>query len=129
MTTFAAPLNNVSTRLAVAYTAGSANLIVSAGDGAKLPPLVGPRFYRITVARAAVAWSPTITTNDYTIFKVVGVSGDALTLAGTLDGTSDRGYAAGDVVEVRVTAGSLGEIHDAVHMLEDSLYYSEAGGF
>ena len=55
---------------------------------------------------------------DFTIFKVDGVAGDTLPLAGTLEGTVDHNYVVGDVVEMRMTAGYIGALQAAVNGLE-----------
>jgi hypothetical protein len=55
--------------------------------------------------------------ND-TIYKAAAVPGDTLTIAGPIEGTTDRNDAPGDVVEVRVTAGTSGDLQGAVGALE-----------
>ena len=120
-TVFAAPANNVSTTVGTAgYTAGAGSLILATGGGALFPTLSGGQFYRVTVCQVAFAYSPTASTSNYTIYKATGKSTDTLTGLSVLEGTTDRNYAAGDIVEVRVTAGTLIDIQTAVNTLETS---------
>lgn len=118
-TTFATPINNVSTKLASAYTAGAGSLsVVSASS---LPALSGGHFYRVTVIKANAAYTPTVLPTDYTIFKVTAVSGNTLTVAGVLDNTTDtNNFGVGAVVEVRVTSGTVSDIQVAVNTLESA---------
>lgn len=119
-TLFAATANNVSTKLAQAYSPGSGFLHVTAGDGA-LFPSPGSTFLRVTVVKAGKAYSPKLTSDQYTIFKVTAVVGDALTISGTLDGTTDtNSFGLLDVVEMRVTAGTLSDLHTSVNTLENA---------
>jgi hypothetical protein len=119
-TVFATPVNNASSSVGPSgYTAGSFSLTLAAGGGSKFPALTGSNYYRITVIQVAFAYSPTATTSNYTIYKVTGVSGDTLTLSSTpLEGTSDRAYSPGDIVEIRVTSGTLSDIQGAINTLE-----------
>ena len=119
-TNFAQQPNNVSARVGSAgYTAASGKLTLATGDGAKFPTLTGSQWLRVSVVRAAVAYSPTSDpAGDLTVFKVTAVTGDDLTIAGVLEGTTDRDYAAGDVVECRLTGGELVDLQTAVNALE-----------
>lgn len=115
VTTFATPLNNVSSKIgASGYTAGSGTIVLSSGGGAQFPNPVSPNYYRITVIAAAFAYVPTASSANYTIFPVTAVSSDTLTIGAPLDGTSDRNYAEGDVVEIRETAGTIQDIQTRV---------------
>src|SRR5690348_12659211 len=100
-TNFAQQPNNVSAKVGSAgYTAASGKLTLATGDGAKFPALTGSQWLRVSVVRAAVAYSPTADpSSDLTVFKVTAVTGDDLTIGGVLESTADRNYAAGDVVE------------------------------
>lgn len=125
-TVFAAPVNNCSTTVGTAYTSGAGSLVLATGGGAKFPTLTGGQYYRVTVCQVAFAYSPTATTANYTIYKATGKSTDTLTglsvISTGLDapGNTDRNYAVGDIVEVRVTAGTLGDIQVAVNTLENA---------
>lgn len=122
-TNFAVPVNNASTTVGAA-TAGSGTfpqtLTLASGGGSKFPALTGSQYYRITICQVAYAYSPTATTSNYTIYKADTVSGDTLQLRSVLEGGTDRVYNIGDVVEVRVTAGTLSDIQGAVNTLETS---------
>jgi hypothetical protein len=45
---------------------------------------------------------------------VTGISGDILTIAGAIEGTTDRNYAIGDVVRFNATAGTVADLNDRV---------------
>lgn len=112
VSTFATPVNNVSTTIALGgYTSGSGSLTLTSGGGGIFPALVAPNYYRVTVIQSGSAYLPSAGSGVYTIFKVTAVTGDVLTIAGTLDGTTDRNYVAGDVVEMRAVAGTFTDIH------------------
>lgn len=118
-TSFAQTANDVSTFVGpLGYTAGTGVLALASGGGSKFPALAPGSWYRVTVVEALYAYSPLATKNNYTIFDVTAVSGDVLALGGPLEGTTDRPYAAGDVVEVRVTAGTIGDLQAATNALE-----------
>lgn len=119
MTSFATPLNDASASVGPGgYAAGSGVLTLAAGGGAMFPSLSAGQWYRITVIQRQWAYSPSATLVNYTIYKATAVSGDTLTIAGPIEGTTDRNYAPGDVVEVRVTAGTIGDLQGAVGALE-----------
>src|SRR5215471_5112475 len=106
MTIFPIGQNNVSTKVGPAgYTAGSGSLVLISGGGGGFPVLPAGQYLKVSVLPAAQAYLPSISSTSYTIFKVTGISGDTLTLAGSLEGTSDQNFAANDVVEMRATAG------------------------
>jgi hypothetical protein len=117
-TNFAVPVNNVSTTLQSNYTSGSGTLALASGTGSRFPALTGSQFYRVTVIKSGVAYNPYVTSLQYSVYKATAISGDNLTVTATLDGTSDQNYSAGDVVEVRVTSGTIGDLHTAVNALE-----------
>lgn len=111
---FATPLNNTNTTLASNYTAGANVLALTSGAG--FPALTGSNYYRVTVMTANLAYSSALTSANYTIYKATAISGNNLTIvSGTpLEGTSDRNYVTNDVVEIRVTAGTLSDIHSVL---------------
>jgi hypothetical protein len=117
-TNFATPVNNATTTIASSYTSGSGTMTVA--NGAVFPNPSAPAFLRVTVIQAGVAYSPLATSSNYTIYKVTGVSGNVLTIGSTLEGTTDRNYSAGDVVQSRATAGSATDIQTAVNTLENT---------
>jgi spore coat polysaccharide biosynthesis protein SpsF (cytidylyltransferase family) len=115
MAVFAVPKNNVSTTVGpTGYVAGSGSLTLVPGGGSAFPALSAGQFARVTVIRAAFAQVPSAGSDTYTVFKVTGVAGDVLTIGGTLEGTLDRGYTAGDIVEMRITAGTIDDVQVAL---------------
>jgi hypothetical protein len=72
----------------------------------------------VTVCQVAFAYSPTATTANYTIYKADSISGDNLHVVSVLEGTTDRVYNVGDIVEVRLTAGTLNDVQNAINTLE-----------
>jgi hypothetical protein len=106
--------NNVSTTVGpTGYVAGSGSLTLAPGGGSAFPSLAVGQYLRVTVIRAAFARVPSASPSTFTIFKVTAIAGDVLTIGGTFEGTLDRSYTAGDVVEMRLTAGLVEEIQAA----------------
>jgi hypothetical protein len=125
-TNFAVPVNSASTTIGVntSPTTFPYNITLVSGGGTKFPALTGTQYYRVTVCQVAFAYSPTATTSNYTIYKAVPAASpaDTLTLQGLLDNTTDRSYSIGDVVEIRVTSGTLSDVHAAVNAIENAPY-------
>lgn len=120
-TAFAVPANNVVASVGSGgYTSGSGTLVLQTGDGAKFPVLTGSQFYRLTVVQQAVAYSGTATSANLTIFKATSRVGDTFSGVTVIEGTTDRNYVSGDVVDVRVTSGTIGDIQTAVNALENT---------
>lgn len=120
-TAFAIPANNIVASVGTGgYTSGSGTLVLQTGDGAKFPTLSGSQFYRLTVVQQAVAYSGTATSTNLTIFKATSRTGDTFSGVTVIEGTTDRNYVSGDVVDVRVTSGTIGDIQTAVNTLENT---------
>jgi hypothetical protein len=98
MPVFHTPINDVSTTLAADHTIGDNQLVVIDATKFGTPTTSNP-------VRACVASS---------IYSITGVSGNTLTIGGTLEGTSDQSHLVGTTVEVRLTAGDLTDIHQAI---------------
>lgn len=118
-TNFAVSFNNASSTVGTnGYTTGSGSLTLTTGGGARFPALTSGQIMRVTVSQAAYAYSPTATTANYTIYTATGISGDTITglALSTSEGQTqvDRNYSAGDVVEIRVTAGTLNDMQTAI---------------
>lgn len=114
-TAFAVPANNIVSIVGPGgYTAGSGTLALAAGQGALYPALTGDQFYRITVVRAAYAYSPSATTSNLTIFRASSLVADTFGTVLAIEGTTDRNYAAGDAVDIRVTAGTISDIQTQI---------------
>ncbi len=92
--------NNAVSTLAAALGAGDLSLTVAAGDGALFPaPDSGlGEYFMCTLVDAA---------NEPEIVKAAARTGDTLTIERAQEGTSAREFAAGDRVELRLTAGGL----------------------
>lgn len=103
-TPFHLPINSVSTTVALARTGGDPDLVVA--DGSPF----GSTFPLIVVAARA--------SGVVSILEVTGRSGNSLTIAGAIEGTSDVDLMVGDLVEMRPTALAVTEIQAAVHALE-----------
>ena len=69
---------------------------------------------RITVIQQAYAYLPTVTLANLTIYMATGKSVDSLTGVTAFKGTTDRNYNAGDVFDIRVTAGTINDIQTAL---------------
>lgn len=122
-TVFAVPINNISTSVgASGYTAGSGALTLATGGGALFPALAVNQSYRVTVVQNAYAYLPAAPASSYTIYGVNAVAGDTLYGLLPLEGTVDRNYTAGDIVEVRVTAGTISALQGAINAIENSYY-------
>lgn len=120
-TVFAKSTNNASSTVGAAgYTAGSGSLTLAVGGGSLFPSPTGGNFVRITVIQSLYAYVPNATTSVYTIYKVTARSGDVLTIDSAIEGTTDRNYLAGDIVEIRATSGSFSDVHTAVNTLENT---------
>lgn len=90
--------NNASGTLAVAITAVDLGITLQSGEGAEFPILSGAKYFYATVVGAA---------GNYEIVKVTARTGDAFTIARAQEGTAAQSFAAGSLVELRVTAGSV----------------------
>jgi len=119
-TTFSTPLNNLRTTLGSSHASGSGSLIVATGTGVNF----GSTFpLRVTVATAATYG---IIGELSTIFSVTARSTDTLTVS-VIEGTSDRTYGVGDIVEVRETAGTISDLNTAVNAAENTIVAFPAG--
>ena len=107
------PVNNFQTILAAPHAAGDGQLVLRAGDGARLGALPANRFYKIT----AVA-NPGPSETILGIFKATGRSGDTLTGVVAEEGYGDGPLAAGTVLQYRLTAQDTAQAQDAISALE-----------
>ena len=94
--------NNATTRLATSLgTGGGITFDVTTGDGDNFPATSTGEFFLVTVENSA---------GSKEIIKVTR-AGDTFTIPATggrgLDGTSEIGFVAGDLVELRLTAGFI----------------------
>jgi hypothetical protein len=106
-TTFAAPYDGWFTTVATARSSGGTSLVVN-GVGSLPNPAT---FYRLTIANAS-------TGIPYVHLKVTGVNAgtNMLTIAGTLDGTTDPAtIPVGDRAYISVNGGTIADLQAAVN--------------
>lgn len=93
--------NNASTTLFSAVTVGDTQIVVSPGGGSLFPELTDGNFFMITVVDAQ---------GNLEIMCVTSRNVDTFTVNRAQENTSARAFPEGSVVELRLTAGSIGEI-------------------
>ena len=93
--------NNAISRLAASITTSETTLDLFSGDGALFPSLSAGDWFPATLVAA---------TGEFEIVKVTARSADALTVTRAQENTSAKPFLAGDRIELRMTAASLGEI-------------------
>ena len=94
--------NNSLGLLGSSLSAGATSLTLAAGAGSNFPSLSAGDWFPITVVQAA---DP----SQFEIMRVTARSGDLLTVVRAQEGTTAKAFAAGDVAEMRLTAGTLQE--------------------
>lgn len=94
--------NNASSKLTGALTAVATSFSVTAGEGAKFPALTDPTDWFMLTLVKLVSGVPT-----YEIIKVTARATDTFTVVRAQEGTTATTFSAGDVVELRATAGTL----------------------
>lgn len=116
MPNYPAAKNNASSTVgtATASLCVGTDVILANGGGNKFPATPTPFF--VTICQVAFAYSPTATTSNYTIYLAhMTATTDHMHIDGlsTVEGDPqfDRPYAVGDIVELRVTAGTLNQIY------------------
>lgn len=93
--------NNASTTLFSAVTVGDTQIVVSPGGGSLFPELTDGNFFMITVVDAQ---------GNLEIMCVTSRNVDTFTVNRAQENTPARAFPEGSVVELRLTAGSIGEI-------------------
>lgn len=93
--------NNASTTLFSAVTVGDTQIVVSPGGGSLFPELTDGNFFMITVVDAQ---------GNLEIMSVTSRNVDTFTVNRAQENTPARAFPEGSVVELRLTAGSIGEI-------------------
>lgn len=93
--------NNASTTLFSAVTVGDTQIVVSPGGGSLFPELTDGNFFMITVVDAQ---------GNPEIMSVTSRNVDTFTVNRAQENTPARAFPEGSVVELRLTAGSIGEI-------------------
>lgn len=90
--------NNASGTLLASITATDLGITVQAGEGAEFPVLSGAQYFCATLVNAAGVEE---------IVKVTARTGDTMTIVRAQEGTAAVSFAAGSLVELRVTAGGI----------------------
>lgn len=93
--------NNASTTLFSTVTVSDTQIVVSPGGGSLFPELTGDNFFMITVVDAQ---------GNLEIMGVTSRNVDTFTVNRAQENTPARAFPEGSVVELRLTAGSIGEI-------------------
>lgn len=93
--------NNASTTLFSAVTVGDTQIVVSPGGGSLFPELTDGNFFMITVVDAQ---------GNLEIMCVTSRNVDTFTVNRAQENTPARAFPEGSVVELRLTAGSIGEL-------------------
>lgn len=114
MSTFQRPVNEFSTTLATAHVAADGQLVMASGAGTLIGALGSGEVYRVTVVNLLV--TPNVTIG---IFQATGLSTDTLTGVTAVEGYSDTGIAAGNLIQIRATAKTFSDIHTAVNAIEN----------
>lgn len=93
--------NSASGLLAAGVSDSATALTLQAGHGSRFPTISAPDdFFPITVVRAQ---NP----SQYENMLVTGRTGDTLTVQRAQEGTAGLSFSPGDIVELRLTAGTL----------------------
>ena len=93
--------NNATSKLALGITSTSTTLYVLPGEGAKFPALVSSDWFPLVLVKADG-------TNE--ILRCTARTDDAFTVQRAQEGTAAEDFAAGDRVELRMTAGAASGI-------------------
>lgn len=102
MTAQALYTNNASTTLASGINSSVTSLTVASGKGALFPSPTGSNYFMCTLQ--SVSGSP------IEIVQVTARSTDTFTIVRAQESTTAQSFSAGDIVELRLTAGELGGI-------------------
>ena len=94
--------NNASTILASGITNSATSLTVQTGNGAKFPNPTSPDYFMCTLQ--GVSGTP------IEIIKVTARSTDTFTIVRAQEGTTASAFNANDIVELRITAGEMGNL-------------------
>lgn len=99
--------NNATSRLAANLSAGGLTLTVTPGDGAKFPSLTGGQYFTATLVKAD---------GTKEVVKVTARATDTFTITRAYESVGGVqaafAFLAGDKIELRMTAGALGDEMD-----------------
>ena len=112
--------NNADSSLNGAIAPNTTVLALKAGDGAKFPSPTNGDFFLVTLFQRLGT-----SELNHEIVKCTSRAGDNLTVVRAQEGTVAKAFNSGDLVELRVTAGTLGSKADADSL---STKLDKAGG-
>jgi hypothetical protein len=92
--------NNATTTLASSILVGATSLTVASGQGALFPNPTGTNYFMCTLQSTS--------SSAVEIVKCTARTSDTFTIVRAQEGTSASAFNAGDTVELRLTAGGLG---------------------
>jgi hypothetical protein len=97
--------NNAVSTLASGISAVATSLTVQAADGLLFPDPTTPDFFLATLQDSS---------NNIEIVRVTAKSTDTFTIERAQEGTAARAWLAGDIVELRITSGTLAQYRQGV---------------
>lgn len=92
--------NNSSSRLGSSIDASATQITLVEGDGLLFPDISAGQTFPITVANQY---------GQFEIMRCIAKIGDELTVRRSQEGTPALSFSAGDIVQLRLTAGALAE--------------------
>lgn len=90
--------NNASGTLSTAISSSDTGAALTSGDGANFPALGANEYFYATIVD---------TNEDYEIVKVTARSTDSLTIVRAQESTTARGFVAGSIITLKVTAQAI----------------------
>jgi len=114
--------NNSKGTLSAGISTGDLSLTLTPGDGAKFVPVVsGDWFWGTLVTAATYATDSEI----YEIVKVTLTTGDTFTIERSAEGTTALAFAAGDILEQRMTRQTLLDLSSSSEAIKPRKYLDE----
>lgn len=104
--------NNAVSHLAAELAQGDTQIILTPGEGSMFPTLGAGDYFQATLAKAS---------GQYEIVRATVRDVDTLTVLRGQENTQALHFAAGDRIELRVTAGVLNALVDAVRQIRPKL--------
>lgn len=111
--------NNADSSLNGAIVSDTAVLVLKAGEGGKFPSPTNGDFFLATLFQRVGT-----TELNHEIVKCTSRAGDNLTVVRAQEGTTAKAFNSGDLVELRVTAGTLTSKADKENLASTISMYS-----
>lgn len=111
--------NNADSSLNGAIASDTAVLVLKAGEGDKFPSPTNGDFFLVTLFQKEGT-----TELNHEIVKCTSRVGDNLTVVRAQEGTTAKAFNSGDLVELRVTAGTLTSKADKENLASTVSMYS-----